>query len=81
MQWVEISIAAYEILDRIDLEVRPGDNSYIDSVMWLRVYLIHHLGVQDNRILNPQIIFEWFFSSLEISCLEARKRGQKWKRS
>ncbi|MBE9041397.1 hypothetical protein IQ235_11450 [Oscillatoriales cyanobacterium LEGE 11467] len=79
LQWAEISIATYEILDRIDTSVRSGDSSYTNSAMWLRVYLIGHLGFQNDRILNPQIIFDWFFSSLEISCLEACQKSQKWR--
>ena len=79
LQWGQIAIAAYEILNEIDTNVRALDSSHTYYAMWLRAYLIHHLGVQDARIFNPQMIFEWFFSSLEISHLEARARSQKWK--
>lgn len=78
--WAQIAISVYEFL----ANSRPNDaiqESFIESLMNLRSYMILQLGVKvGHSVLDPEPILNWFFENLEFSYEDTVAKACVWKK-
>ncbi len=71
LDWAKIAVAFYEHLNNPTL---------IESSMALRLNLLQKFGVQEQEdLLNPQIIVQWFERSVQLLPEDALQISQQWR--
>lgn len=69
--WAKIAVAFYEHLKNATL---------IESSMAFRLNLIQNFGIQEQEdLLNPQIIVQWFERSVQLLPENALQMSQQWR--
>ncbi len=72
LEWADLAIHVYEMMDWFSPN---GCESCLSRAMMLRANLIRRLGTKlDDKILDSQIIINWFFENLPMTREEAENK-------
>ena len=76
-EWALVCVSAYEVLE----EAEPAVWSmWLGRAMMLRAYLISKLGCRrDHLLLAPEIMLQWFWSTVRISVEDAKEVALYWR--
>ena len=74
LNWAQIAIGIYDRLSALELADSNSDTSMQLKAMSFRIHMISKKGVVlEDPVLDPNIIYTWFFSNLQFTYDEAKK--------